>query len=121
MSAQPDRYPYQAALRHFDAILTSAQRTILAQIEAAIRSGELTTAAQRHAQLAAIQRTLGELAIAIDPLASKMVAEAWHQAAARAHKQVNALPIDAPEVPRAFAGVSREGVQALQDSLLNRL
>jgi hypothetical protein len=121
MSARPDAYPYQATLHYFDGIVRQAQRTIVLQIEAAVRSGDLQTAMRRQAQLAAVEATLEGLAATINPLASQLVSEAWHQAADRALHQIEALPIDTTAAPGAFAGVSREAVQAMQTSLLHRL
>jgi len=121
MASQPDRYPFERALRRFEAIVHQAQRTILAQIEAAVKAGELTTAAQRRAQLDAVTRTLAELSAIAQPLASRLVRDAWHQGAERALQQVRKLSVSTAEIPAAFSGVSREGVQALQASLLHRL
>ena len=121
MASRPDLYPFEANLHYFDSIVRSAQQSIVVQIEAAIRAGDLSTAARRQAQLASIERTLAELAATANPLASRMVQEAWHQGAKRALGQVQALPIDTPELPGAFNGVSREAVQAMQQSLSQRL
>lgn len=121
MSARPDLYPFEADLHYFDTIVSSAQQTILAQIEAAMRQGELGHAARRRAQLAAIDRVLAELAAVVNPLASKMVRDAWHQGAGRALKQIHDLQIVAPEQGGAFTGVSKEAVKALQDSITQRL
>jgi hypothetical protein len=121
MAARPDLYPFEADLHYFDSIVASAQRTIVAQIEAAMASGDLRGAARRQAQLAAIDQTLAQLAATANPLASKMVRDAWHQGAGRALKQVHDLPIDTVEKAGTFNGVSREAVQAMQDSLVQRL
>lgn len=121
MAARPDSYPYQSQLGQFDAIVVSAQRTIVAQIEAAIRSGDLSTTLRRQAQLAAIDATLEQLASAANPLASRMVEEAWHQAADRAEQQIARLSISTAEIPGAFSGVSTEAVRVMQESLIHRL
>ena len=119
--AQPDQYAYQGELTYFDSVVRSAQRTLAAQIEAAIRSGELGNAVRRQAQLAAVDRTLAELAQTANPLASRLVQDAWQQGAERALRQVQALPLDVAEQPGAFNGVSREAVQAMQQSLMHSL
>ncbi len=121
MSARPDLYPFEANLHYFDSLVREAQRTLIAQIEAAIRSGDLNTAARRQAQLAAVNQTLTQLALTANPLASRMVQEAWQQGADRALKQIEALPIDTVETPGAFFGVSQEAVEAMQRSLTQRL
>lgn len=121
MAARPDAYPYERNLSTFDAIVTSAQRTIVAQIEAAMRSGDLQTAQGRRAQLAAVDATLQQLKAAAGPLGRQLVFDAWHQAAERAERQVAKLSIQTAEIPGAFHGVSTEAVQTMQDSLSKRL
>jgi Phage minor capsid protein 2 len=121
MAARPDAYAYEQSLAHFDAIVTSAQRTIVAQIEAAISSGGLRTATGRRTQLAAIDATLQQLTAATTPLARQLVLSAWHQAADRAEARIANLPIDTSPDFAAFHGVSTEAVQAMQDSLVKRL
>jgi hypothetical protein len=121
VSARPDQYPYERDLATFDAIVTQAQRTIEAQVESALRTGDLRTIASRQAQLAAIDATLEQLAAGSMPLASRMVHEAWHQAAARAEQQIARLDISTAEIPGAFQGVSTEAVAAMQESLAHRL
>lgn len=121
MSARPDLYPFEANLHYFDTIVSAAQRELAVQVEAAIRSGDLTSAARRTAQLASVQQTLSHLAATANPLASQMVQEAWHQGAGRAAQQIDKLQIDTTETPGAFNGVSREAVSAIQVSLSQRL
>jgi hypothetical protein len=121
MAARADRFPYERDLAAFDAIVTSAQRTIEAQVEAAMRSGDLQSAMGRRAQLAAIDATLQQLAAGTGQLASRMVAEAWHQAAARAEVQIARLSVSTAEIPGAYFGVSREAVRVMQESLSHRL
>lgn len=121
MAAQPDRYPFEQTLSYFEEIVRQAQRTIQAQIEAALRSGDLETASRRRMQLAAVDSTLQQLGAAVGPLSSQLVREAWEQGAARALAQIEALPVTAPATPGTFHGISTEAVRAMQDSLSHRL
>jgi len=121
VSTRPDDYPYQRRLTDFDAIVSAAQRTIIAQIELAVRQGRLASAMERRMQLAAVTATLDQLQAAVVPLARELVQEAYTQGAARAATQVEALSVNAPEIPGAFTGVSRHAVEAMQASIEGRL
>ncbi len=114
-------FPYERGIEDFARTVRLAQRAIAAQVQRAIESGNLRVAAQRRAQLAAVIATLDQLGAAVDPMARRLVTDAYHQAAARAAEQITGLNITAPEIPGAFAGVSREAVATLQDSITGRL
>lgn len=119
--ATPASYPYERGLGEFDRTVRDAQRIIMAQIEAAVKGEDLRTAAHRRLQLSRVLAVLDQLGADVDPMARKLVADAYEQGAARAAQQINGLSITAPEIPEAFAGVSRGAVEALQDSITGRL
>lgn len=121
MAVRADIYPYERRLADFEAIVRAAQRTIISQVEAAVRSGDLGTAAGRRMQLAAVVATLDRLHAEVLPLARQLVQEAYEQGAARAAGQVAGLAVHAPEIPGAFSGVSQHAVEAMVASLEGRL
>lgn len=121
MATRPDAYPYQRRLTDFDTIVRSAQRTLESQINNALRSGDLQSAQGRRLQLAAVNATLEQMGAAIVPLSRQLVQEAWTQGGERAAIQVAQLEINAPEIPGAFTGVSRQAVEAMQASIEGRL
>lgn len=119
--ATAQSYPYERGINDFTRTVRLAQRAIAAQVQQAIREGNLQRAMQRRMQLAAVLATLDQLGAAVDPIARRLVEDAYEQGAARAAQQIVGLRIAAPEIPGAFAGVSREAVAALQDSIVGRL
>jgi hypothetical protein len=121
MATNPERLPADRRLDQLLAIYRQAQRTIAAQVREALRSGDLQRASMRRAQLAAVLATLDQLQVETDPFAREIIADAFAQQADRTRKTIIGLRIDAPEIPGAFAGVQREAVETLQDSILGRL
>lgn len=119
--ATAEAYPYERDMGEFDRTVRDAQRIIMAQIEAALKGEDLRTAVQRRLQLSRVIATLDQLGGDVDPMARKLVEDAYEQGAARAAQQIQGLSITAPEIPDAFAGVSRDAVAALQDSITGRL
>lgn len=118
----PDRR--LAAERRLDdllAIYRHAQRAIVSQIRAALASDDLRRAALRRAQLAAVLATMDQLQAETDPMARAIIDQAFIEQAQRTSRAIIGLRIDAPEIPGAFAGVHRQAVETLQDSILGRL
>jgi hypothetical protein len=103
------------------AIYRHAQRTIIAQVREALRSGDVFKASERRAQLAAVLSTLDQLGFETDPMAREIIHGAFGEGADTAATQVAKLKVAPPEIPGAFTGVSTEAVQTLQDSILGRL
>jgi hypothetical protein len=112
---------YERRLRDLDILYATAQATIAARVEAAIRGGDFQTSARMRLQLAAVVAVLDQLGAEVTPLARQIVADAYQDGADRALAQIRRLSIRAPEIPGAFAGVQFEAVQQLQASLLDRL
>lgn len=121
MATRPDFYPYENRVDDLQTTYRQAQRLLAAQVTAAIQKGDLSTAARRRAQLRKVLRVLDELGHETDRIARELVAQAHEEGAARALTQIHQLNISAPEIPGAFAGVSKEAVVTLQESVLGRL
>lgn len=105
-------------------IYASAQRTIVAQVTAALRSGNLALASERRMQLAAVLAVLDQLGAATDPLARDTVHQAFTDGstlAARDLARQAGVKVSAVQVPWSFTGVSREAVATLEDSIIGRL
>lgn len=119
--ATAEHFPYERGLTEFDRVVAAAQREIALQVKAAILEGNLARRDQRLLQLSRVLATLDQLGAYTDPAARRMVADAFEQAAARAADQIAGLHIVAPESPAAFAGVSLDAVQALQDTITGNL
>lgn len=124
MATDPVRLPSDRGARELERIYRQAQRAITAQVQAALRAGNLERAAERRMQLAAVLALLDQLGAATDPLARRLVQQAWQDGstlvAADLARQAR-VRVDAVRVPRSFTGVSRDGVLALEDSILGRL
>lgn len=118
--ARARQFPAERDVAALVATYRQAQRTILAQIRAALAEGDRLTVSMRRYQLATVIATLDRLGYETDPLARRIVRDAFNQSSDRAERQVAATGINAP-ADRSFAGVSREAVEALQDSMLGRL
>lgn len=121
MATQPDRFPYERRLRDLEALYADAQLAIAARVRNALRSGDLWEEARARAQLSAVVAVLDGLGATVLPLARATVTEAYHQGSDRALHEIRALRVSTPEIPGAFSGVSREAVEQLQASLLDRL
>ena len=121
MARRADHYAYEQALNDLLAIYRSAQREISAQVIAAVKSGDLTIAGQRRAQLARLLALLDQIGAQTDPMASRLVAQAHSDGAALAATQIAGAAVTAPEIPGSFAGIQREAISTLQDAILGRL
>lgn len=124
MATDPVRLPSDRGARELERVYRQAQRAITAQVAAALRAGNLERAAERRMQLAAVLALLDQLGAATDPLARRLVQQAWQDGstlvAADLARQAR-VRIDAVRVPRSFTGVSRDAVTTLEDSILGRL
>lgn len=121
MATRPDRLPYEGGVADLAATYRDAQRRIAALVRAAIAAEDLRTAQRRRLQLAAVLALLDQLGAQTDRDARDLVEQAFAQSAERVVGEIAALNIAAPEIPGAFASVSREAVIALQDSIVGRL
>lgn len=121
MATRQPRFPYERRLAALEKLYAEAQATIAARVEAALRSGDLREARRARAQLASVVAVLDQLGAEVAPLARAVVAEAYEQGADRALHEIRQITVSLPEVPGAFTGVSREAVEQLQASLLDRL
>jgi hypothetical protein len=115
------RFPYEKDLTEFNRVVAAAQREIALQVKAAILEGNLQRRDQRLLQLSRVLAVLDQLGAYTDPAARQLVADAFNQSADRAAKQIAGLKVSAPEIPGAFAGVSLEAVEALQDTIVGNL
>jgi hypothetical protein len=115
------RFPYEKDLTEFNRVVAAAQREIALQVKAAILEGNLQRRDQRLLQLSRVLAVLDQLGAYTDPAARQLVADAFNQSADRAADQIAGLKVSAPEIPGAFAGVSLEAVQALQDTIVGNL
>ncbi len=121
MATDPRRLQHERIVREIERIHLEAQRTIAAQAMAALRSGDLSTARGRRLQLAAVVATLDQLGARVDPMARRLIEDAVREAAEVTATQIAALEVTAPEIPGAFASVSREAVATLHESIENGL
>lgn len=116
-----DPLPYERRVRDLEDIYADAQRELVERIEAAIRDDDDWTVARVRAQLASVVEVLDELEARVTRKARALIRQAHDDGANRAHEQIKALSIEAPEIPGTFAGVQRDAVAQLQASLLDRL
>lgn len=120
MSARQEPFPFETGVTDIIHTFRAAQRELAAQVEAAVRSGNLQQASQRRMQLARLVALLDQIGAQTEPVARRLVAEAHAQGAAATAVHLGAS-VAAPEIPVAFAGISREAVSALQDAMVGRL
>ena len=116
--------PSDARARELARIYASAQRAIVAQVQAALRTGNLHAATERRMQLAAVLALLDQLGAATDPLARDLARQAFADGSALAAKDLAkaaGVRIGSVQVPASFTGVSRDAVLTLEDSILGRL
>lgn len=113
--------PSDRIAERIDSEHVAAQRALTEQVLAALRSGRLERARERRMQLAAVLATLDQLGAAVDPLARKLVTQAWADGSEQAAHGIARQTGRAPAETSSFTGVTREGVAALEDSLLGRL
>ena len=119
MASRAEPFPFEHGVTDLIQTFRAAQREIAAQVIAAVKAGNLERAASRRLQLASLLALLDQIGAQTEPIARRLVAEAHAQGAAATVTQLGATV--APEIPGAFAGISREAVAALQDSMVGRL
>ena len=119
MALRAEPFPFEHGVTDLIQTFRAAQREISAQVIAAVKAGNLERAASRRLQLASLLALLDQIGAQTEPIARRLVAEAHSQGAAATVTQLGATV--APEIPGAFAGISREAVAALQDSMVGRL
>jgi hypothetical protein len=124
VALEPRRFPSDQRVRDLERLYLAAQRTITAQVRAALTAGNLDRAAERRMQLAAVLAVLDQLGAATDPLARDLIRAAYTDGSAHAAKGVAAqigASVSDVAVSASFTGVSREAVETLQDAILGRL
>lgn len=121
MASRPQRLPYEAAARDLVVAVKAAQQTIVMQVRAAIRSGDLATAQRRRMQLAAVLATLDQLGAATEPAARRVVEEAFADSAGQAGKRLDKIGVSVQMSEGAFTAVNHDAVQVLAESLTGRL
>ena len=119
MASRAEPFPFEHGVTDLVATYRAAQREISAQVIAAVKAGNLERAQARRLQLARLLALLDQIGAQTEPIARRLVAEAHAQGAAATVTQLGASV--APEIPGAFAGISREAVAALQDAMVGRL
>lgn len=121
MAPRPERLPHDAIVDDLARAFKQSQTQIMAQIRAAVQSGNLFKANERRLQLAAVIAALDQLGAVVDPLARRAVAEAYEEGAQRAAAQIGAQIGRNPLASASFNGVRVEAIQQLQASALDRL
>lgn len=122
MAVNPQNLPSDRDARRLTRLYVEAQRTIIQQIELAVRSGRLQTARLRRLQLAAVLAYLDQIGAATDPLARQLVAQAVEDGARLADRDIRRLgATTTPVAEQAFAAVNQEAVQVATDALTGRL
>lgn len=116
-----DAYPFESGYKELTRILNDAQKTLVAQVEAALHSGDLSKIQAKQARLAAVTATLDQLGANVIPLVRSMIMEAYTQGSDRALTDMAKFEVTPPQIPGAFSGVSTEAVQALQAATEGRL
>ena len=118
-----ETFPYERRVPELTRAYRDAQRILLARIRAdLIASRDMGTRSRaRHfqAQLQAVLRLLDQLGQETDPLARELVSDAVSQSAERTARQIGTSLQFSREA--AFNGVARDAVQALADSMVDRL
>lgn len=122
MAGDIGRVPSDRIVEQLQALYAGAQRELVAQIKAAVISGNLRTARQRRLQLAAAIQTLERLGVEADPLARGAVLQASLDGAGHAAQGIRKIGVDmTPVGERTFAAVNAEAVATMQDSLVASL
>ena len=123
MATEP-RLPSDRLARELERIYAGAQRTLVAQVRAALASGRLGLATERRMMLAAVLATLDQLGAATDPLARRLAAQAYTDGSQHAAKgiagQIGAHVGDVA-IPASFTGVQADAVRTLEDAILGKL
>lgn len=114
-----DRLPYENRLDDLMVTYRQAQRTIVAQMQAAMAEGNLSRAATLQHQLSAVLDTLTQLGHETDPIARRIVADAVTESAAFTEERIG---IELTGVQRStFVGVQTEAIKSFEDQLFGRL
>ena len=123
MATEP-RLPSDRLARELERIYAGAQRTLVAQVRAALASGRLGLATERRMMLSAVLATLDQLGAATDPLARRLAAQAYTDGSQHAAKgiagQIGAHVGDVA-IPASFTGVQADAVRTLEDAILGKL
>lgn len=119
--ARPDQLPYEQRVDDLLAVYRQAQRTIVAQVRAALAAGDLNTAARRRAQLAAVLTTLDQLGIETELQARRLVRDAYRESVTRTGDLITRIGPHVTFDTGTFAAVETDAVAALQDEMLGRL
>ncbi len=118
--ATPERFPVESQVNELVATYRAAQRQILAEIRAATLRDDPRQAFRRTAQLQSVIQTLDQLGYDTDDQARRIVAEAFGQSSKATGKEITRIGVTAP-TDSSFAGVAREAVSALQESMVGSL
>lgn len=121
MATRPERFPHDRIVDDLARAFRQSQRQILAQISAAVASGNLYRAAERRLQLAAVIAALDQLGAAVDPLARQAVQRAYDEGASRAASLIGAQIGVSPVASGSFNGVRVEAIEQLQGAAVDRL
>lgn len=121
MARRPEYLPHDVIVDELAATFKASQRSILRQIQAAIRIGNLEFAAERRLQLAAVIAALDQLGAATEPAARRAVQEAFNDGSRTAAQAIGAQIGTRVLVPESFTGVSVDAIRALQASATDRL
>jgi len=119
--AVQERLPHDKIVEDLARSFEQAQRTIMAQLKAAVQSGNVFKAAERRMQLAAVVATLDQLGAAVQPEVRRVVADAFNEGANKVTQQIGAQVGREPLVPATFNGVSIEAITQLQVAAVDRI
>ena len=119
--ASREPFPHDKLVNELSSTFRQVQRTLAAQINAAISQGRLDYAAERRMQYAAVVATLDRLGAEVDPKAAKAVADAFKEGAGKAGAQISQQAGFAVSVPYSFTGVQQDAIEALQREVVDRL
>lgn len=115
-----DRFEVDEAARDLARVFRDAQTVIVAQVRAALATGNLARARDRRLALAAVVATLDRLGAEVTPLARDIVRDAVRQGADQAARDLTRLPAGPPD-PVVFFSVSQEAVDTLTSQILGRM
>lgn len=119
MAVVRDVFPVDERAAELARVFAGAQRTIVAQVRAALLSDNLASAQRRRLQLAAVIATLDQIGATVDPLARRIVRDAVEQGSQRVVPELRRL--DLPMLDSAaFNAVSIEAVETLTSTMLGR-
>lgn len=121
MAPRPERLPHDRIVDDLARAFRQSQTLILAQIRAAVQSGNLYRASERRLQLAAVVAALDQLGARVDPLAREAVQRAYDEGAANARAAIGAQVSTSPVASSTFNGVRVEAIDQLQRAAVERL